>query len=46
MKTKYNRELHYPWLTDQTMKIKHIHAFLHNEVLDFVKWIEPSDQRK
>lgn len=46
MADKYNREVNYPWLSDETLKIKDIHAFLHCEILDYVKWIEPSDEDK
>jgi len=28
------------------MGIKDIHAFLHNEILDFVKWIEQTEEEK
>jgi len=46
MADKFNREVNYPWLSDSTMKVKDIHTFLHNEVLDYVKWIEPSEEDK
>lgn len=40
VQNKYDRDTHYPWLSDSTLAIRDIHAFLHNEVLDFVGWIE------
>jgi hypothetical protein len=46
MSKKYDREEMYPWLSDETLRIKNVHAFLHNEILDFVKWIEQSDEEK
>ena len=47
MTEKYDREELYPWISDNTLRIKDIHAFLHNEILDFVKWIqEPEDEKK
>jgi len=33
-------------LSDETLKIKDINAFLHNEILDYVKWITPSAEDK
>ena len=43
---KYDRD-QYPWLTDFTLKVKEASLFLHNEILDFVKFIEstPEDLR-
>lgn len=41
---KYNREVNYPWLSDETLKVKDIHTQLHNEILDYVKWITPSKE--
>jgi hypothetical protein len=43
---KYDRN-QYPWLSDFTLKIKDAFLFLHNEILDFVKFIEstPEDIR-
>jgi len=43
---KYDRD-QYPWLSDFTLKIKDAFIFLHNEILDFVKFIEstPEDLR-
>jgi len=46
MADKYNREVNYPWLSDETLKVKDIHTFLHCEILDYVKWIEPSQEDK
>ena len=34
--TKFDRESEYPWLSDETMKIRDVYLFLHNEILDFV----------
>ena len=46
---KYDRD-QYPWLSDFTLKVKDAFLFLHNEILDFAKFIEsaPDDlkQRK
>jgi DNA polymerase sigma len=44
---KYDRD-QYPWISDFTLKIKDAFIFLHNEILDFVKFIEasPEDLRK
>jgi hypothetical protein len=43
---KYDRD-QYPWISDFTLKIKDAFIFLHNEILDFVKFIEstPEDLR-
>jgi DNA polymerase sigma len=46
MNSKYDREENYPWISDETLRIKDIHAYLHNEILDYVKWIEPSEEDK
>ena len=46
VQNKYDRDSHYPWLIDSTLAIKDIHAFLHNEILDFVGWIEQSQEEK
>ena len=40
IQNQFDREEYYPWLSEKTMRIKDIHAFLHNEILDFVKWIQ------
>ena len=32
----------YPWITDETLKVKNIFLFLHNEILDFVNFIKPT----
>ncbi|CDW77171.1 poly rna polymerase [Stylonychia lemnae] len=39
---KYNRD-QYPWLTSDTQKIRDVSIFLHNEILDFVSFISPSE---
>eukprot|EP00347_Sterkiella_histriomuscorum_P011055 403373923 len=36
---KYNKDEEYPWLTNDTMRIRDAQIFLHNEILDFVKYI-------
>ena len=41
--SKYDRD-QYPWLSDFTLKIKEAYIFLHNEILDFVKFIEASEE--
>jgi non-canonical poly(A) RNA polymerase PAPD5/7 len=43
---KYDRD-QYPWISDFTLKVKEASLFLHNEILDFVKFIEstPEDLR-
>lgn len=46
MSKKFNRDEHYPWISDETLQIKDMHAFLHNEILDYVKWLEPSPEDK
>lgn len=40
---KYDRA-QYPWVSDFTLKIKDAQLFLHNEILDFVNFISPSDK--
>ena len=40
VQTQYDREEKYPWLSDETLKITNINTFMHNEILDFVQWIE------
>jgi len=44
MQDKYNREVNYPWISESTLKTRDLHTFLHNEILDYVKWIEPSKE--
>jgi DNA polymerase sigma len=46
MRSQYEREELYPWISDDTLRVKDIFAFLHNEILDFVHWIEENDQVK
>jgi DNA polymerase sigma len=40
------RSREYPWMSKQTSKIRDIFLFLHAEILDFVKYIQPSEQDK
>lgn len=40
---KYDRD-QYPWISDFTLKIKDAFLFLHNEILDFVKFIESTPE--
>lgn len=40
---KYDRD-QYPWLSDFTLKVKEASIFLHNEILDFVKFIESTPE--
>ena len=40
---KYDRDS-YPWLSDFTLKIKDAFIFLHNEILDFVKFFESTPE--
>ncbi|CDW89037.1 poly rna polymerase [Stylonychia lemnae] len=42
--SKFNREDEYPWLTDDTLKIRDAQIFLHNEMLDFMRYFERTDQ--
>lgn len=46
IQAKYDKEERYPWLSEETMRIKDIHSFLHCEILDFVRWIEPTEAQK
>jgi hypothetical protein len=46
MHSKYDREMNYPWITDDTLEIDDVNCYLHNEILDYVKWLEPSDEDK
>ena len=46
MHSKYDREENYPWISDETLDIEDINCYLHNEMLDYVKWLEPSDEDK
>ena len=43
---KFDRERLYPWLSDKTLECKDMHSLLHNEILDFVNWIQPSKSKK
>lgn len=40
---KYDRD-QYPWVSDFTLKVKDAFLFLHNEILDFVKFIESTPE--
>ena len=40
---KYDRDQH-PWVSDFTLKIKDAFLFLHNEILDFTKFIESTPE--
>jgi hypothetical protein len=42
---RYDRD-QYPWISDFTLKIKEVYLFLHNEILDFAKFIEASPEDK
>ena len=47
VQSNFNREVHYPWLRDETVRLAHqtdLHAFLHNEIIDFCKWIQPTKE--
>lgn len=46
MSKKFNRDELYPWIRDETLQIKDMHAFLHNEILDYVKWLEATPEDK
>ena len=43
MSEKYDPR-NYPWLSGETTRVKDMHTKLHLEILDFVKWIEPTQQ--
>lgn len=43
---KYNLSSQYPWVSEQTLRIKNIWLFLHNEILDFLKFISPTAEDK
>jgi ATP phosphoribosyltransferase regulatory subunit HisZ len=38
IENKFNKA-HYPWISKETLQIKEIFLFLHNEILDFAKFI-------
>jgi non-canonical poly(A) RNA polymerase PAPD5/7 len=41
--------VNFPWLSDNTLSregSQDLHGFLHNEILDYCKWIEPSPEDK
>ena len=46
MSKKFNRDELYPWIRDETLQINDMHAFLHNEILDYVKWLEATPEDK
>lgn len=45
MSEKFNKE-QYPWLSDFTLKVKDVFMFLHNEILDFCKFISSTPKDK
>lgn len=42
---KYDKD-QYPWLSEHTLKIRNVFLFLHNEILDFAKYIETTKEDK
>lgn len=48
VQSTFDREVNFPWLTEETIKSEreNIFAFMHNEILDFEKWIQPSPEDK
>ncbi len=41
-----DREADYPWLSEDTLKIKDVYLHLHNEILDFVRFVSPTPEEK
>ena len=33
-------------MSDETLNFTHISTFFHNEILDFVQWIEQTDEQR
>lgn len=46
MNDKYDRQENCPWISDETLRNRDINVFLHNEILDYIKWLEPSQEDK
>jgi len=42
---RYSRD-QYPWLSSDTLKLQNIFLFLHSEILDFEKFISPTDEEE
>jgi len=40
------KEENYPWLSEHTLNTKEVQTRFHSEILDYVKWIEPSKEQE
>lgn len=46
MAQEFNFKAKHPWLSKQTLRIKDIFLFFHSEIVDFVRYISPTEQDK